>query len=149
MNREFSKEEYEAAHTILAFCRVFVDQINKCLDNSGLRKRGFNVDLNFDTCKYEDGSVSIGKVELEKDVLSVNTDEWYRTKFTQRHYTDGRGWVIDRDPFAKIGTLPENVQYPADGDVSKGMAEDSVHPYPPDGFWIGADYNRPYVDGGQ
>ena len=149
MNKELTKEQYEAAHSIMGFCRIFVDQMSKCLDNSGLRKLGYHLDLDFDPYGYEDGSVALGKVTIEKNPSKVGGDEWYDTIFICRHYADERGWMVDNDPYTKGSVLPEDIRYPEDGDVSESVAEETEHPYPPDGFWVGTDYCDPVLDGGQ
>ena len=143
-----NKEQYEAAHTILGFCRIFADQMSICLDNSGLRQLGYHLELDFDPCRFDDGKKSIAKVMLHKDIGEVGGKEWWESALVQRHWTD-EGWLIVCDPYAKTNSLPEDVRYPEDRDERTGMAKKADHPYPPDGFWVGADYADPVLDGGQ
>lgn len=143
-----NKEQYEAAHTILGFCRIFADQMVQCMKNSGLDKLGYHLNLSFDPVMFENGQISIGRVGLEKEATIDDRNNWWESAFIQRHILD-EGWVIGHDPFAKTGTLPEDVRYPEDRDERTGMAKEAEHPYPPDGFWIGADYADPVLDGGQ
>ena len=143
-----NREQYEAAHTILGFCRIFTDQMVKCMRNSGLDKLGYHLNISFDPVTYESGKTSIGRVGLEKEISDQGGTEWWTSAFIQRHIVD-EGWMIGHDPYAEIGTLPENVRYPEERDVSNRVAKYSEHPYPMDGMWIGLDYNDPVLDGGQ
>ena len=147
MNKELTKEQYEAAHTILGFCRIFTDQMVKCMKNSGLDKMGYHLNISFDPVTYENSQVSIGRVGLEKEITVDGGTEWWTSAFIQRHIVD-EGWVIGHDPYAEIGTLPEDIRYPEERIVSKRMAEKTEHPYPPDGFWVGTDYCDPVLGGG-
>ena len=142
-----NKKQYEDAHAILSFCRIFTDQMVKCMKNSGLDKLGYHLNISFDPVTYEDNQVSIGRVGLEKEITFDGSNEWWTSAFIQRHMVD-EGWVIGHDPYAKTGTLPENIRYPEERDVSKRVAEKAEHPYPPDGLWISIYDYPPYVDSG-
>ena len=142
-----NKEQYEAAHTILGFCRIFCDQMVKCMKNSGLDKLGYHLNIDFDPTKYEDGKVSLGRIGIEKNISEYGSG-WWTEAFIQRHMED-EGWVIGHDPYAESGISPENIRFPEDRDERTGMAKKTEHPYPPDGLWISVYDYPPYVDGGK
>lgn len=143
-----NKKQYEDAHTILGFCRIFADQMSKCLENSGLRDLGYHLEIDFDPHRFDDGTLSLSRVNLYKDLAEVGAREWWDSQFIQRHY-EKKGWLICHDPYAETNSLPEDIRYPENRNISKRVAEKTDHPYPPDGFWVGADYCDSVLDGGQ
>ena len=145
-----NKEQYEKATVIMELCRIFAEQMHKCMNNAGLLKDGYT--LRIDTGlhdKYTDGAIMTSRIVMEKCCLVTNEDEWERSMFMQLKFS-GKEWTIDADPIAEIGSIPQSIGVSERiRTVSEGMAEVPSKPYPVDGLWIGSADNDPVLDGGQ
>jgi len=143
-------EQYEKATVIMELCRIFAEQMHKCMNNAGLLKDGYTLQIHTGLHdKYTDGSVMTSRIVMEKCCLVTNEDEWERSMFMQLKFS-GKEWMIDADPIAKTGSVPKGIGVSERiRTVSEGMAEVPSKPYPVDGLWIGSVDNDPVLDGGQ
>lgn len=138
-----NRKQYESAHEIMKFCRIFIDQMNLCMKHSGLKDLGYELCLDFMSTTLADGSRTNGNIYLQRFDNGKITTDW----LSQRNI-DGKGWVIGVDYFAETGSLPENARWPVNRDERTGMAKETDHPYPPDGLWISVYDDPPVLDGG-
>lgn len=145
-----NNEQYEKAAVIMKLCRIFAKQMHRCMSNAGLLKEGYTLKI----CtglhhKYADGAVMTSSIEMEKDVISTDYDEWESSRFMQLKFS-GKEWVIDADPIAKTGTVPKSIGVSERiRTVSEGMGENPSKPYPVDGMWVGSADNDSVLDGWQ
>ncbi len=136
-----NKQQYEAAHRIMGFCRVFIDQMNACLKNSGLKDLGYELCLDLMGATLSDGSRLNGSIYLQRFDNGKITTDW----LSQRNI-EGKGWVIGVDYFAETGSLPENARWPVNRDDRTGEPKAASKPYPPDGLWISSYDDPPVLD---
>ena len=142
-----TQDQYEKMATIMQCGRIFAEQIQKCMENSGLMEQKYEFSLRITNgCYMEDGADVI-KVELDKNICHTDEEEYKKTSMEQ--YKFGRkGWMIYLDPVAKKGTVPPEVRI-SKADDSQGRAKAATKPYPPDGLWLSSRDDYPYVDGGK
>ena len=138
--------QYADMTTIMQFCRIFADQMDTCLKHSGLYDKGFSLSLHVgNKVPYEEGVLKTNKIELSESITDVGYAQYASTEMMQMNIAD-KGWIVYDDPRNETGSLPNEVCFKARRDFRKAMAEETEHPYPPDGLWIGADYNNSDVD---
>ena len=144
-----NQKQYADMTTIMQICRIFAEQMYKCLDHSGLNGKGFRLDVRIDPHETERGEQLNATVDLEERICEVGAEQWQKTCMAQAWFEE-RGWVVWRDPKGEIGDAPTDVLLQQRTEMlDRRVAEDSRKPYPPDGLWIGADYHHSDVGGGQ
>ena len=124
-------KQYADMTTIMMFSRIFADQMYKCLENSGLLKQGFILEI------------GVGKnFDLESGVLACDIDfckspeeeDWTESRMNQMRMKDG-DWCVYSDPRAKAGDIPPEVRIRRTREVIPERARETASkPCPPDGL---------------
>ena len=143
--------EYNRRQCILQLCRIFADQMQKCMENAGLIKEGFHLNLHVGKEQYGD-ETEFCSVELEESINDVGSSQWEKTRMLQVKL-EGKGWLIHDDPLAETGTVPVEPFTKETFDTGKmdsveGSGKTGSKPYPPDGLCVGSRDYRADVGGG-
>ena len=139
-------KKYADMTTIMEYCRIWADQMYKCLQNNDLSD--FHIEMIIGNWKLENGNET-SLIEFEKDIMTTPEDEYDSKRMSQMKMDDGKGWFVCHDPKAKAGTVPPTVRYIENKrTVCKAEGENTTKPLPPDGMWIGDPRNDPPVDSG-
>ena len=145
-----NQKQYSDMTTIMQFCRIFSDQMYKCLKHTGLLEQGYRIQLDIGDNKVSDDCTFNCSAELSKSVTEYGLEEFNKTVMDQFR-KNGEEWRVYADPLQEQGSIPAMVVEV--GNKAKGTdmgrtAEAGTKPYPPDGLWIS---NRDFdcvVDGG-
>ena len=130
-----TEKRYTDMATIVQFCRIFGDQMHKCLENSRLTEDGYYLHL---VVNGYDPSELV-TVELTKHIDEVGFKEWDTTRMVQMRTKEG--WMICNDPVREPGGIPTVVKSVCEKKSRDETAREKREPpYPADGLWIGADY---------
>lgn len=145
-----TQAQYADMVSIMQISRQFCDQMLKCMDNHGLTKQGFTLNLRIGDRKLFSGDVETGCIELEQDIME-DEYSWEKNRMVQRKVNSLKRWMVDNDPLAEEGTVPPMVAdiKTSASDVGKGTGEDSSKPYPLDNTWFSIHDYPADVDGGQ
>lgn len=146
-----TEKQYEDMTIISQFCRIFADQIRKCMENTGLLNEGFYLELSVRPSAVE-ARRDYSTVCIAKNLNEVGVDEWKATRMEQWKY-DNEDWEVFYDPFAKSGTLPKEICYAERRSFEETLGEENcgaegTKPFPPDGLWVSDRDNTCDVDGG-
>ena len=139
-------KQYADMATITMFGRIFADQMRKCLVNSGLWDKGFGISVDAFRTKCSDGFEVTGAVRL---IRGYDNDENDHDDDMEQIQYFGERWAVCRDPKAETGSIPPEVHIKKQRDVGERTGKVETKPLPPDGLWVGADYNYPHVGGGR
>ena len=148
-----TQKQYADMTTIMHCCRIFSDQMYNCLVTSGLLEQGFAIQIYTGNRGLDCGSVQIGKIELSMDILNADLDEYTKTQMLQMKLNNGKGWTVYHDPQSETGSVPTSVglieRKTGNSKAKTAETKKTGTELPPDGLWIGTDYNCSYVGGGQ
>ena len=139
-------KQYSDMTIIMEFCRIFADQMYKCMENAGLVKQGFKLQI-------EVSDVEIGNdsqkcyVELEQNLLDTCEEEYIKNRMQQVR-NNAEGWKVLNDPISDTGAVPSVVR-----SIKKEAGEPQERKAtgtetPSDGLWISAYDDTPILDGG-
>ena len=142
-----TQKQYADMHTIMACCRIFSDQMYKCLSNAGLLEQGYAIKMYIGDNNLFDGCTENEYIELEQSILEHDFETWDKGRMTQRIVNKGR-WYVDVDPIAETGSIPPEVCYKERTDLKRD-SKSGGKPYPPDGMWLSAYDYYPHVGGGR
>lgn len=142
-------KQHEDMTIIMQLCRIFSEQMYKCMKNAGLIEQGFTLGMNVGRMGYTNNGYTpiTSKINIDK---ASNAPDWKETRMCQVKFS-GKEWMIFADPKAEIYSVPENVDI---GKIDRQEERTAVgrktssKPYPVDGLWVGHDYNSSDVDGG-
>ena len=140
-------KRYADMTTIMQFCRIFSDQMHKCLKHTGMLDEGYSLRIWVGNYVGTDDIMKV-TIELENNSLGIGTDEWKKSRMQQEMYEE-RGWFVHADPKAEVGSIPPEIRYEdrtKNGMEGKGKAGEK--PYPPDGLWVSSRYDPSDVDSG-
>ena len=139
-------ERYEQMSVMTSLCRTFADQMLQAMNNAALLRDGYRLYIEIgNEFMWNDGLKAIIKLEQP----NVPDEEFFKNRMSQVNVM-GKEWKVIDDPKAETGDVPPEVCYEnGERHLRKGHGENADKPYPVDGFWIGADYNDPAVDGGE
>lgn len=145
-----TQKQYADMTTIMQFCRIFSDQMLKCLEGTGLLEQGFYIDLGVNRAYDLETGILACDITLSKHINedSSNVEDWRATRMHQMRMRNGE-WKVYDDPEAKAGSLPPEIRIRHERVVTEGTRKAASKPYPSDGFWVGSDYGSTDVDGGQ
>lgn len=145
-----NSKRYADMATIMEFCRIFTEQIYKCMSNAGLLKDGYQLSLKVGRFDYgfPEDAILTGSIELEKDPCMDDKVEWKQTRMDQMKFS-GEEWEVYDDPKTEAGTIPQKVLIKYGKSVRERVGETSSKPYPPYDMWISAYDDPADVGGGQ
>ena len=141
------QKQYDAMQIIMQCSRAYADQMKKCMEHSGLFDNGFHLVVNVAPSK-ETGEDSWLNIELSEYRLVVGDEQYNKNRMEQFKFGE-RGWIVQNDPKAKAGTVPQNYGSKTTTDDGERVAEETRHPYPPDNLWISSRDYCPVLGGGQ
>jgi hypothetical protein len=143
------QKQYADMTTIMQFCRIFSDQMYRCLDHAGLIKQGYVLRI-FVGDDFFDNKKETATIHLDQSINKVGYDNWLKDCMIQVKQ-DEKGWRVCHDPKAEAGNVPPvivEVERKAKATDMGRKTEGADKPLPPDGLWISnRDYDCP-VDGG-
>ena len=142
-------KQHEDMTIIMQLCRIFSEQMYKCMKNAGLIEQGFTLGMNVGRMGYISNGYTPITSEINIDKAS-DAPDWKETRMCQVKFS-GEEWMIFADPKAEIYSVPENVDIRGTERQEERTAvgrKTANKSYPVDGFWVGADYNDPVLDGG-
>lgn len=130
-----TEKRYADMATIMQFCRIFGEQMHKCLENSRLTEDGYYLRITVNGFVPSE----LVAVELTKHADEVSEKELEDTQMVQM--MTKKGWWICNDPVRKPGGIPTVVKSVCEKKGRDETARAAREPaYPPDGLWVGADY---------
>jgi len=132
-----TNKDYTQRQSMMEICRVFADQMHRCMDNAGLTKAGFKLTIEIGDEDYGTDGKLFSMVTLEEDISEVGSEQWNKTQMCQMKL-EGKGWMIHADPLAESGDIPPAIHGKAKAgkDSVEGSGEDGTKPYPPDNLWL-------------
>ena len=142
-------KQHEDMTIIMQLCRIFSEQMYKCMKNAGLIEQGFTLGMNVGRMGYINNGYTPITSEINIDKAS-DAPDWKETRMCQVKFS-GEEWMVFAGPKAEIYSVPENVDI---GKIDRQEERTAVgrevasKPYPVDGLWIGYDYNSSDVGGG-
>lgn len=141
-------KQHEDMATIMKSCRIFSEQMHRCMEHSGLLEQGYQLTIWVGEFNYYMNEEC--EIQLENNkTLKIGDDEWYKGRMHQTKYTE-TGWVNSCERYSKEEPIPSEVctEERKPSDDRKGEGTDGTKPYPPDGFWVSSHYCPCDVDGG-
>ena len=140
-----TQKQYADMTTIMMFGRIFADQMYKCLENSGLLKEGFNLEISVG--KHYDLPTGILESDIELCKSPTEHKDWIKSRMMHMKMK-GCEWSVYNDPVAKAGTVPPEVGIKERRDFAERVGKYSSKPYPVDGMWISCHDDPPVLGGG-
>lgn len=146
-----TNKKYADMTTIMQFCRIFSEQMYKCMKNAGLINEGFKLRIKVGRTDFGEDDIETSYIWLEKDILTSSSDEWANTRMYQTKLA-GTEWKVSADPIAETGSLPPEIYFSKDSGQTDGKTacgKATGKPYPPYDLWISACDDPVNVGGGQ
>lgn len=142
-----NQQQYEAAHTILEFSRLFADAMRRAMENAGLLDEDFELHISVEKLEldYDPENPILADVELCRHVL--RNPDFMKDRMMQFEYFQ-KGWVVSADPVVKCGSVPPTVGIEKKASGVFGSGEKAEKPTPPDGLWVSVHDDYPPVDRG-
>ena len=139
-------KQYSDMTIIMEFCRIFADQMHKCMENAGLVKQGFRLHIEVGDVETGDGTQKC-YVGLEQNFLDTPEEEYIKNRMHQVR-NNAEGWKVLNDPISDTGAVPSVVR-----SIKKEAGEPQERKAtgtetPSDGLWISAYDDYLPVDGG-
>lgn len=144
-----TQKEYNQRLSMMEICRVFADQMSRCMDNAGLTKAGYKLTIEVGNEEYGTDGLLLSTVTLEENISDVGSEQWNRTQMCQMKL-DGKGWFVHADPLAESGTVPPTINGKAKAGKNpvEGSGKNGTKPYPPDGMWFSTYDDHSALGGG-
>ena len=146
MKQKEYADKYADMVTIMHLCRIFSEQMQRCLKNTGLWNDGFCISVDAYPTHCSDGTELTGAVRLFRGYDNPEND--HSDDMTQIHLF-GKEWHICNDPIAETGTVPAKVSSKVRTDFAERNGKYAAKSDPLDGLWISIRDYPPYVDGGR